>query len=164
MAFITQGTQVLSFADYDDALRIDQRVFEENEGLSIDEVEDSLIRSTERILDLIRNTNWYRKLALSQGASVLTVPTPTGAKIVSRKNDFTDLCVYYSLHHYLLPKIADFGAEDNAERVKIDFYLAKFNTLFEELLSNGDWYDYSGDGTVNTKEIQPYPVNYQRVR
>ena len=164
MAFITQGSTVISFADYDDALTIDQRVFEENEGLSADDVEDALIRSTERILDILRNTAWYRRLALSQGASVLTIPAVSANKIVSRQNDFTDLCVFYALQHYLLPKIADFGTEDNAERVKIDFYLAKFNTLLEELLSDGDWYDYSGDGTVNTDEIQPFPVNYQRVR
>lgn len=164
MAFITRGSTVLSFADYDDAEAIDQRVFEENEGLSSDDVEDALIRSTERILDLIRNTEWYRRLALSQGASILTIPAPTGSKIITRKNDFGDLCVYYALYNYLLPKIADFGVEDNAERVKIDFYLSKFNTLFEELLSNGDWYDYSGDGEIATDEIQPYPVNYQRVR
>jgi hypothetical protein len=103
-------------------------------------------------------------LALSQGASILTIPKATGSKIVSRKNDFTDLCVYYALHNYLLPKIADFGTEDNAERVKIDFYLAKFNTLLEELLRNGDWYDYDGNGNIGVKENKPYPVNYQRVR
>lgn len=164
MAFITQGTTVISFATYDDAVIIDQRVFEENEGLTVDDVEDSLVRSTERILDIISNTDWYRKLALSQGASVLTIPRPTGSKIVSRKNDFSDLCVYYSLYNYLLPKVADFGTEDNAERVKIDFYLTKFNGLLEELLRNGDWYDYSGNGSVATDEIYQYPVNYQRVR
>jgi hypothetical protein len=164
MAFITQGTQVISFATYDDAERIDQRVFEENEGLSVDDVEDALIRSTERILDILLNTAWYRRLALSQGASVLTIPTPSANKIVSRKNDFTDLCVFYALQHYLLPKVADFGNQDNAERVKIDFYLTKFNTLLDELLSNGDWYDYDGNGSVSTVENQPYPINYQRVR
>ena len=164
MAFITSGTTILSFADYDDAERIDQRVFEENEGLSVDEVEDTLIRSTERILDIIRNTQWYRDLALSQGASYLTIPGPSASKIVSRKNDFTDLCVYYALYNYILPKIADFGTEDNAERVKIGFYLDKSTALLEDLVRNGDWYDYNGNGTVSTTEIKPGVVNYQRVR
>ena len=164
MAFITQGTTVLSFAEYDDAIAIDQRVFEENEGLSVDEVEDSLIRSTERILDIIKTSNWYVGLALSQGASMLTIPSVSASKIVTRKNDFTDLCVYYSLFNYLLPKIADFGTEENAERVKINFYRDKFNDLYEELLRDGKWYDYSGDGTVSDSEMQPYPINYQRVR
>jgi hypothetical protein len=164
MAFITQGTTVLSFAEYNDAEVIDQRVFEENEGLSVDEVEDSLIRSTERILDIIRNTNWYKTMALSLGASYLTIPTPSANKIVSRQNDFTDLCVYYALTNYLLPKVADFGSEDNAERVKIDFYLVKFNSLLEELITAGDWYDYNGNGTLGVEENRPGIINYQRVR
>lgn len=164
MAFITQGTNVLSFATYDDAETIDQRLFEENEGLSIDITEDALIRSTERILDIIRNTEWYRRLALSQGASILTLPAVSANKIVSRKNDFTDLCVFYALTHYLLPRVADFGNEDNAERVKIDFYLVKFNSLLEELIRNGDWYDYDGNGTVGTEENQEGFIQYQRVR
>jgi len=164
MAFITQGSTVLSFATYDDAALTDQRVFEENEGLTIDDVEDALIRSTERILDIIRNTNWYRTLAFSQGASMLTLPPVSANKIISRRNDFTDLCVYYSLYYYILPKIADFGQEDNAERVKIDFYQNKFNSMLEDLIRNGDWYDYDGSGTISIEETQPGVVNYQRVR
>jgi hypothetical protein len=164
MAFITQGTNVLSFASYEDAETIDQRLFEENEGLSIDITEDALIRSTERILDILRNTEWYRRLALSQGASMLTIPAVSANKIVSRKNDFTDLCVFFALNNYLLPRVADFGNEDNAERVKIDFYLVKFNTLLEELIRNGDWYDYNGNGTVSQDEIHEGTIRYLRVR
>jgi len=47
MAFITSGTTVLSFATYDDVVDRDQRVFEANEGLTVDVVEDLLIRSTD---------------------------------------------------------------------------------------------------------------------
>lgn len=164
MAFIKSGGVTLSFAEYDDCVAIDQRLFEENEGLTTDDVEDLLIRSTERILDLLRNTSWYRSLALSQGAAILTIPKPNPDRILSRKNDFTDLCVYYALYDYILPKVADFGTEDNAERVKIDFYQQKFSTLFNELLLNGDWYDYNGNGVVSNDEIRSEPTNYQRVR
>ena len=45
MAFITQGTTFFSFADYDDVLAKDSRLFSANEGLTQDVVEDSLIRS-----------------------------------------------------------------------------------------------------------------------
>ena len=164
MAFITQGSTVLSFADYDDALRIDQRVFEENEGLTADEVEDALIRSTERVLDIIRTTNWYRTLAFSQGASMYTIPALEANKIVGRRNDFTDLGVYYALYNYILPKIADFGTEENSERVKISYYQEKFSALMDELISDGSWYDYNGNGTVTNNEFQPGVINYQRVR
>lgn len=164
MAYITQGSNVLSFASYEDAETIDQRLFEENEGLSIDITEEALIRSTERILDILRTTEWYRRLALSQGASILTIPAVNASRIASRKNDFSDLCVFFALYNYLLPRVADFGTEDNAERVKIDFYLTKFNTLFDELIRNGDWYDYNGNGTVSQDEIQEGFIRYQRVR
>lgn len=164
MAFIRSGTRVVSFAEYDDCVAMDQRLFEENEGLTIDEVEDILIRSTERVLDILRNSTWYRSLALSQGASVLTIPTPSGSKIISRQNDFTDLCVYYAFFNYILPRVADFGSQDNAERTKIQFYEQKFSSLFNELIADGDWYDYGGNGTVDLTEKRPTVINYQRVR
>lgn len=164
MAFIRSGSTIISFAEYQDVVDLDQRLFEENEGLTDQDVEDILVRSTERILVLLKNTKWYTALALSQGASVLTIPNLNSSKIKSRQNDFTDLCSYYGLYEYILPKVADFGTEDNAERVKIEFYRSKFSTLFDELVSAGDWYDYSGDGTVSDLEKKPGLVNYQRVR
>lgn len=164
MAFIKSGTTVLSFAEYQDVVDKDQRLFEENEGLTDEVVEDILIRSTERILTQLKNTNWYRQIAFSYGASSLTIPNVSAQKIVGRLNDFTDLCVYHAMFEYILPKIADFGTEDNAERVKIDFYQNKFSVLFDELVTNGDWYDYSGSGTIEDKEKVYVPVNYKRVR
>lgn len=164
MAFIRSGSSIISFAEYQDVVDLDQRLFEENEGLTDQDVEDILVRATERILVLLKNTRWYTALALSQGASVLTIPGPSASKIKSRQNDFTDLACYYGLYEYILPKVADFGTEDNAERVKIEFYRSKFSTLFDELVSAGDWYDYSGDGTVTVDEKKPGLVNYQRVR
>ena len=164
MAFIQSGSTILSFAEYQDVVDADQRLFEENEGLTDDVVEDATIRASERILSLLKNTNWYRELALSLGASALSIPNLSAGKIIARKNDFTDLCVYYSLYEYLLPKVADFGNEQNAELVKIAFYRDKFTRLFDELLLNGDWYDYDSDSVLNANEYKPYPTNYQRVR
>lgn len=164
MAFIQSGTTILSFAEYQDVIDKDQRLFDENEGLTDQIVEDILIRSTERILTEIKNTSWYRDLAYSKGASALTMPDVNANKIKSRLNDFTELCVYHALHQYILPKIADFGNENNAERVKIEFYRSKYSNLFAELLAVGDWYDYDGDGTVEDEEVYKGLINYQRVR
>jgi hypothetical protein len=164
MAFILSGSTVLSFAEYQDVVDMDQRLFDENEGLTDEVVEDILIRSTERILSQLKNTKWYRELALVNGASVLTIPNLNAGKIIARKNDFTDLCVYYAMFEYILPKIADFGIEDNAERVKISVYRDKYTARFDELLLNGDWYDYDASNTIEAKEYRPVPTNYQRVR
>jgi len=47
VAFITDaGGNVISFAEYTDVTSTDQRVFEKNEGLTQDIVEDMLERST----------------------------------------------------------------------------------------------------------------------
>jgi len=72
MAFITSGTTVLSFATYDDVVDRDQRVFEANEGLTVDVVEDLLIRSTERILSQLRSTNWWRAYYLKQSSASIS--------------------------------------------------------------------------------------------
>jgi len=164
MAFILSGTTVLSFAEYQDVVDKDQRLFDENEGLTDQIVEDILIRSTERILAQLKNTEWYRSLAYAYGASALTIPSLSGSKIISNKNDFTDLCVYHALFEYILPKIADFGNENNAEKVKIDFYQQKYSVLFDELIRFAKWYDYDGSGTIDTEEVKDAFVNYQRIR
>lgn len=164
MAFILSGTTVLSFAEYQDVVDLDQRLFEENEGLTDDVVEDSLIRSTERILTLLKNSEWYKKVSENYGASALTRPNLSASKIVSRKNDFTDLACYHALYEYLLPRIADFGNEQNAERVKIEFYRTKFTNLYDELCQTSDWYDYNGDGTIEVKEKEFDLVFYKRIR
>lgn len=164
MAFIISGGNVLSFAEYQDVLDTDQRLFEENEGLTDEVVEDALIKATNRILTQLKDTAWYKSLAFSKGASALTIPNLEAGKIIARKSEFTELCTYYALYSYILPRIADFGTEENAERVKINFYQGKYSALFDELLAAGDWYDYNGNGSLTTDEYKPRAVNYQRVR
>jgi len=168
MAFITSGQTVVSFAEYDDVETRDQRLFESNEGVTADYVDETLERSTERILSLLRSTDWWASYYIRQsGANISTradIPGPDASKIIDRKNDFTDLCVYHSLYEYILPKIADFSDENNAERQKIGYYQQKFNTLFNELITAGDWYDYDDDDTVESSEKTPGIVSLRRVR
>ena len=66
MAFISNGTTKISFAEYQDVVDMDQRLFEANEGLTDDVVESALIRSTDRILTLVRATDWWRSYFLDQ--------------------------------------------------------------------------------------------------
>ena len=169
MAFILNGTQVISFAEYQDCLDMDQRLFEANEGLTDDVVEDALMRSTDRILTLLRATSWWqsyytKRAAIADYQTTADIPPLDPAKIEDRQDDFSDLCVYYAFWNYLLPKIADFGTEDNAERQKIGFYQQKYNTLFGELISAGDWYNFDGTGTISATEKQPGYYNLKRVR
>lgn len=169
MAFITSGSTTLSFADYDDVLGADQRLFEANEGLTDDVIEDILIRSTQRILTLIRNSDWWRDLYLSKTTNPVytsraDVPEVDIERIITRKDDFTDLCVYYALWNYILPKIADFSKEDNAERAKIGFYTGKFQFLFDELINSGDWYDINADDIVSADEKMPGNYALKRIR
>ena len=162
MAFITSGNQVISFADSNDVEQRDQRLFNENEGLSVDVIEDLLIRSSTRILNLLRNTHWWRESTNSLGL-VATAELDANL-IVSRLADFTDLCVYHSMYEYILPLVADFGKENSAEREKIGYYQQKFNILFGEIISNGDWYDFDEDGAIDTIERRPGVYNLRRVR
>lgn len=169
MAFILNGTQVLSFAEYQDCLDMDQRLFETNEGLTEEVIEDALIRSTARILTLLRATDWWQSYYIKRATGVTyqtiaDVPALDAAKIAARQDDFTDLCVYYAFWNYVLPKIADFATEDNAERQKISFYQQKYNNLFGELISAGDWYNFDGTGTISSSEKQPGYYNLKRVR
>ena len=168
MAFITSGTTVLSFAEYQDVEDRDQRLFEANEGLTMDVVEDLLIRSTERILSQIRSTEWWRDYYLRQSGtsivSVADIPSPDATKILSRTSEFTDLCVFHSMYYYILPRIADFGDENNAERQKIGHYQQKYNELFNSLITSGDWYDYDGDDSIESAEKVPGFVSLRRVR
>ena len=168
MAFITSGTTVLSFADFQDVEDRDQRLFEANEGLTVDVVEDLLIRSTERILNQLRSSAWWSSYYLKHSGasinSVADIPELAASKILSRRNDFTDLCVFHCFYYYIMPKIADFSNENNAERMKIGHYQQKYNELFAELITAGDWYDYDGDATVESTEKSPGQINLRRVR
>jgi hypothetical protein len=169
MAFITSGGKVVCFAEVSDVQSADQRLFEANEGLTDAVVEDALFRSTDRILTLIRNTDWWRDINVAKQPNMsyqtlADMPTVDPNKIVAREADFTELCVYYALWNYLLPKIADFSKEDNAERAKIGFNQEKYNFRFEELINSGDWYDFGGDGVVQSNEKLPGHMSLRRIR
>ena len=177
MAFILSGQppSVIAFAEYEDVTAADQRLFEANEGIAdATMVEDLTIKATSRILQLIRNTEWWRRYylleanaaqrAATQTRTTADVPLPNPNLILSRQADFTDLCVYFTLYEYLLPKIADFSRQDNAEVQKIGVYRTKFDQLFRELIDAGNWYDFDASGTVDPQEKLPTRVNITRVR
>lgn len=173
MPFINSNGTVISFATYDDVVEIDRRIFETNEGLTDEVVEGALIRSTERILDAIQTTDWWKSYWVRMSASTTSlivgfndviVPAPDPTLIRGSQNDFTDLCVYFALSEYILPSVADFGNPDSAERQKVGFYDAKYRTLFQELIDRGDWYDFDNDGVVVATEKVPTRTNLVRVR
>ena len=175
MAFIKSNGLVIAFAEYADVTQADQRLFEANEGIADSTmVEDLTIKATSRILQLVRNTGWWKRYYLleasdsqRQATNTLNtpdVPLPSADLILLRKADFTDLCVYFTLYEYLLPKIADFSNQDNAEVVKIGVYRTKFDLLFKELIEDGSWYDFDASGTVTATEKLPTKLNLVRAR
>lgn len=168
MTFIVTGTTFRSFAVYQDVVDRDQRLFESNEGLDEITVEDALIRTSQRILDKVRATNWWRDYQFKRDPNtkgdIRLVPAVNGLRIKGRQADWTDLCVYQALADYILPKLADFSNEAGAEYKKILFYKEKSSELFNELIESGDWYDFDGDGSVETAEKQPSRFNLVRIR
>lgn len=169
MAFVIENDSVTSFAEFQDVVDRDQRLFESNEGLSDDVIDALLIRSTERILTKLRATTWWQDYYTRRDSSIVyttvaDIPAVDADKIIARQNDFTDLCVYTALAEFILPSIADFGKEDNAERQKMGYYTNKAESLFGELVSAGDWYDFDDDGTVQSSEKDPGNYNLKRVR
>jgi hypothetical protein len=166
MAFVTDGSgNVISFADSFDCRDIDQRVFEANEinfqdaaspaFASLDDYLDALCeKSTDRILLKLKASAWWRDYNAFVGSSITDInnlPDVDPTNIKSRQQDFTDMCVYYTLKEYILPKIADF-TEDSQDPLKIRYYENKYSDMFNELISLADWYDYDGDGTVESGE------------
>ena len=169
MAFITDSGSVISFAEYNDCLARDQRLFDSNEGLTDAIVEDALIRATERILSSIRASAWWRDYYIKRDSSLsLTtladIPAVDADKIADRQNDFTDLCVYWALSDYILPQVANFGDENDDDRKKMGYYDNKKEALFGELIRAGDWYDFDDDGTISSDEKEPGYYNLRRVR
>jgi hypothetical protein len=173
MAFILSGSTVTSFAEYEDVLAIDQRLFEANEGFTEVIVEDALIKSTTRILNKIKSSDWWRSYYVRQTggsdtsiytSTLISVPAPVGARILTRRDEFSDMCVYFALSEYLYPKVADFGNTDSAERQKIGFYDEKYRQMFKDLLEAGDWYDFNNGGTISASEKAPSRQNLVRVR
>ena len=169
MAFITESGTVTSFAEFQDVVNKDQRLFEANEGLSDDIVDQQLIRATERILSKIRSSAWWKSYYIRRDQAtvfntVADIPAVNPDRIKARLNDFTDLCVYVALGELILPSIADFGNEDNAERQKMGYYTQKAEALLGELITNGDWYDFDNSGTISSDEKSPGQYNLKRVR
>ena len=167
MAFIEDTTQVYSFADYSDVTNKDSRLFDENEGLDQSVVEDALVRSTESILNQLRSSSWWWDYNQRRGVSSANrsdTPAVDAKRILSRRNDFTDLCVFHTLYENILPRVADFGNEDNAERQKISFYQQKYDSLLNQLITAGDWYDFDGDVEVSSDELQRGYINPRRIR
>jgi len=169
MAFIVVNNQIISFADYDDVVARDQRLFDANEGLTDDLIEDLLIRATERILAKIRSSSWWKSYYVARNNTIVyntvaDIPAVDPDKIMARQNDFTDLCVYTALSELVLPMIADFGNENNSERQKMGYYTGKADSLLTELITAGDWYDFDGDSTIESTEKSPGQVNLKRVR
>jgi len=178
MAFITNANgNVISFAEYTDVLQKDQRVFEANElvipaesGFAdiTDFVENMLEKGTDRILLKLKASDWWRNYCFYAGIdyNINNIPNINPDNIdpsntLGRRQQFTDMCVYYTFKEYIFPLIADFGNEESAGVAKIRYYDDKFNQIFQELISLSDWYDADGDGTIQTDEKATY---YQTVR
>ena len=143
MAFVSESGTVISFAEFQDVVDKDTRIFEANEGLSDDVIDKALIRSTDKILARLRNTDWWRNYYIKRNTSatinsVADIPALEVNKIDARQPDFTDLCVYTALSEIVLPGV--------------------------ELVTAGDWYDFDNDGTVESSEREPGKINLKRVR
>jgi hypothetical protein len=169
MAFVIELGTVTSFAEFQDVVNKDSRLFDANESLSDDIVDAQLIRATERILTKLRSSDWWRSYYIRRDNSisfttVADIPALDINRIIGRQNDFTDLCVYSALADFILPSVADFGNEDNAERQKMGYYTQKADSLFGELISAGDWYDFDDSGTILSNEKSPGQYNLKRVR
>jgi hypothetical protein len=169
MAFIEENGNIISFAEFDDVEDRDRRLFEVNEGLTDFYVEELLSRSTDRILTKLRATDWWFKGWTKRNPSesindTADIPGLDPNKIVGRKQDFTDLCVYFALAEYIYPTVADFGNEEDSERNKMAYYTNKWQGLFQELVTAGDWYDWDDDGVVQNQEKDPGKINLKRVR
>jgi len=168
MSFIKITGNTVSFADHDDMLAADQRLFETNEGLTDVIIEDLLTKATGRILTRLRSSEWWMSYYINRSSSSITsladVPALNPNKIVDRQDDFTDYCIAVAMSEYILPRIADFGSADNAEMNKMSYYTQRADKLFAELITAGDWYDFDGNTTVESSEKKPGIYNLKRIR
>jgi len=168
MAFIATSTTFISFAEYQDVLDRDSRLFEANEGLTEDSVNAMLKQSSQRLLSMIKATDWWKDYNFKRNSSlnndVRQLPDVNPFQIDAREQEFKDLNIYHSLSEYILPSVADFGNPDSAEMVKIKFYREQALDLFKIVLETGDWYDYSNNGTIAYTEREPSRLNLVRVR
>jgi hypothetical protein len=176
MAFIRVGGNVVSFCEFTDVKNRDIRIFEANEILDNDGLVDDADgwgeRATQNILYDIKNTSWWQAYFISQDngqtdistAGLIDVPVPSANKFEGRTQDWIDLCVYKVLYEYMLPYIADFSNQDNAEVRKIGVYREKYQSLFRILIDAGDWYNFDGSGAITNQEKMPVRTNITRVR
>ena len=169
MAFIRKNNIVISFADYQDVLDADQRLFDANEGLTDDVVETALIRATERCLTKLRSSDWWASYYVSRSTNQTfrtraDIPALDPARIQARQNDFTDFAVAVALSEYILPKVANFGSEDNEERQKMGYYAQRAEKIYGELITAGDWYNFDGLGDITSSDREPGHYNLKRVR
>lgn len=168
MAFITVNGTITSFAEYQDVVDMDQRLFDENEGLTDDVVEAALVKATARVLNKFRASDWWRNYYVSRSNgsfnTVADIPALDPSRILARQDEFTELTVCLALSEYILNKIADFGNDQNAERQKMGYYTMRADKLYDELIVAGDWYDFDDTGTVTSSEKQPWVVNLRRIR
>lgn len=169
MAFIIENDTVISFAEFKDVKERDQRLFDSNEGLTDEVVEQALIRATSRILNAFRSSDWWRTYWIRRSPdsnidTVADIPALDANRIQDRKEDFTELCVFWALSEYILPQTANFGDEGDDDRAKMGYYSNKYERLFQELIVAGDWYDFNNDGTISSVEQSPGYSNLKRVR
>lgn len=159
MAFMKSNGVVTSFASYQDVVDKDQRLFEQNEGLDDTIIISFVKRATERLLTKIQATAWW----VDQFSSPFP-PMPDASKVIARSADFTEVCVCLALADYILPKVADFGNEESSERQKMMYYSQRAETMFNELMAHGDWYDFDGSGAMTASEKKTGYINLKRVR
>ena len=169
MSFIISNNTFISFAEYQDVVDRDSRLFEENEILNNEaDIEIVLGRASERLLARIKSSEWWKEYNYRRDSSLnrdsRRVPNVDPLKIIGRQEDFTDLTVAIALADYILPSVADFANETSSERQKMLFYKERSNDLFVELLESGDWYDYDDDSSVETEERDPSRINLVRIR
>jgi len=148
MSFITENSTITSFANYQDVVNMDERLFAKHEGISQYDIINFLKRSTDRILTKLKATDWWETVS---GYSVLR-PDLDKDKIIARQDDFSDMCVYFAMYTYILPRLSHF--EEGSDGLnKIRYYRSLYNDIFEELLVDADWYDKDDDGTIEATEI-----------
>lgn len=168
MSFNYNNEDFVSFAVYADVTARDQRFFEANEGFTSADVNALLAQASQRILTQIKNTDWYRdgafELDSSLNSDVRLLPDVNPDYIESKQQEFKDLNIYFAMSEYLLPKVADFGNETSAEVVKIKHYKDTYAALFKEVIQAGDWYDFTGNGTITIDERRPNRLNLVRIR
>ncbi len=168
MAFVKASGNVVSFAETDDVMNREIRVFNTNESLNDVDIDELLVRATQRILAKLRTSDWWRSYYVNRSTSTLRtvadIPELNANLILLRHVDFTDLCVATAMADYVLPMVTNFGSEDDANRQKMAWYAERADTLFNELVVAGDWYDFDASGVVTSVEKEPSNTNPRRIR